>query len=310
MHLLETSGLTKRFGGLTVMNDLDFSMEEGEIKGFLGPNGAGKSTFFNLITGVLTPSSGIFSMPERRLPSPGPIRWRKWALGGRSSSTPCSVSLRYLRTSPRLIICAPIPRCPRFSSTPKPIAPTKSTSPNPQTRFWNSWASSMCAMSWPRTCPTAIRRSSAWPGLGDQAKLLLLDEPLGGMNPEEIAFSIDAISKLRDKGISILVVEHNMQILDILDSVTVISFGHKIFEGTPEEMRKDPTVIETYFGRYGMSNILEIQGLKVMYGKSVAIHDVNISVPQGGIVTLIGSNGAGKIHNPQYGVGPGTGNGG
>ena len=84
--------------------------------------------------------------------------------------------------------------------------------------------------------------------LATKPKLLLLDEPLGGMNPEEIAFSIDAISKLRDKGISILVVEHNMQILDILDSVTVISFGHKIFEGTPEEMRKDPTVIETYFG--------------------------------------------------------------
>ena len=84
--------------------------------------------------------------------------------------------------------------------------------------------------------------------LAQEPTLLLLDEPLGGMNPEEIAFSIDAISKLRDKGISILVVEHNMQILDILDSVTVISFGHKIFEGTPEGMRKDPTVIETYFG--------------------------------------------------------------
>ena len=84
--------------------------------------------------------------------------------------------------------------------------------------------------------------------LATKPKLLLLDEPLGGMNPEEIAFSIDAISKLRDKGITILVVEHNMQILDILDSVTVISFGQKIFEGAPEEMRKDPTVIETYFG--------------------------------------------------------------
>ena len=84
--------------------------------------------------------------------------------------------------------------------------------------------------------------------LATKPKLLLLDEPLGGMNPEEIAFSIDAISKMRDKGISILVVEHNMQILDILDSVTVISFGQKIFEGTPEGMRQDQTVIDTYFG--------------------------------------------------------------
>ena len=84
--------------------------------------------------------------------------------------------------------------------------------------------------------------------LATKPKLLLLDEPLGGMNPEEIDFSIKAISKMRDKGITILVVEHNMQILDILDSVTVISFGQKIFEGTPEGMRQDPTVIQTYFG--------------------------------------------------------------
>ena len=84
--------------------------------------------------------------------------------------------------------------------------------------------------------------------LATKPKLLLLDEPLGGMNPEEIAFSIDAISKMRDTGITVLVVEHNMQILDILDSVTVISFGEKIFEGTPEGMRQDPTVIKTYFG--------------------------------------------------------------
>lgn len=84
--------------------------------------------------------------------------------------------------------------------------------------------------------------------LATKPKLLLLDEPLGGMNPEEIAFSIKAISNMRDKGITVLVVEHNMQILDILDSVTVISFGEKIFEGTPEGMRQDPTVIKTYFG--------------------------------------------------------------
>jgi len=77
---------------------------------------------------------------------------------------------------------------------------------------------------------------------------LLLDEPLGGMNPEEIRFSIDAIAKMRENGITILVVEHNMQILEICDRVTVISFGEKIFEGTPDEVRNDEAVIKTYFG--------------------------------------------------------------
>jgi branched-chain amino acid transport system ATP-binding protein len=81
-----------------------------------------------------------------------------------------------------------------------------------------------------------------------QPRLLLLDEPLGGMNPEEIIFSIEVISKLRDSGMTVLIVEHNMQILDLCDRVFVISFGEKIFEGTPAEVRNDETVIETYFG--------------------------------------------------------------
>ena len=81
MHLLETSGLTKRFGGLTVMNDLDFSMEEGEIKGFLGPNGAGKSTFFNLITGVLTPSSGHIFYAGKEITKSKPHQVAKMGIG-------------------------------------------------------------------------------------------------------------------------------------------------------------------------------------------------------------------------------------
>ena len=81
MHLLETSGLTKRFGGLTVMNDLDFSMEEGEIKGFLGPNGAGKSTFFNLITGVLTPSSGHIFYAGKEITKSRPHQVAKMGIG-------------------------------------------------------------------------------------------------------------------------------------------------------------------------------------------------------------------------------------
>ena len=81
MHLLETSGLTKRFGGLTVMNDLDFHIEEGEIKGFLGPNGAGKSTFFNLITGVHMPSSGHIFYAGNEITKSRPHQVAKMGIG-------------------------------------------------------------------------------------------------------------------------------------------------------------------------------------------------------------------------------------
>ena len=84
--------------------------------------------------------------------------------------------------------------------------------------------------------------------LATRPKLLLLDEPLGGMNPEEIDFTLKALKKTREQGVTILIVEHNMQILDLCDRVVVISFGQKICEGSPKEVREDEQVIRAYFG--------------------------------------------------------------
>ena len=84
--------------------------------------------------------------------------------------------------------------------------------------------------------------------LATRPRLLLLDEPLGGMNPEEIEFTLKALRKTQDQGVTILIVEHNMQILDLCDRVVVISFGQKICEGRPSEVREDKEVIRAYFG--------------------------------------------------------------
>ena len=84
--------------------------------------------------------------------------------------------------------------------------------------------------------------------LATQPKLLLLDEPLGGMNPEEIDFTLEAITKMRDQGMTVLIVEHNMQILDLCDRVVVINFGQKVCEGLPKEVRENKDVILAYFG--------------------------------------------------------------
>ena len=249
MKLLETSGLTKRFGGLTVISDLDFSIDDGEIKGFLGPNGAGKSTFFNLITGVHTPSSGHIFYAGKEITKSKPYEVAKMGIGRTFQLNPLfgdftvfeNVTAAY-HLRPHSSIGQIFFNTNTYKENEKYIA----KSADEILEFLGlSHVRNELAKNLPHGYQKILGVARA---LATKPKLLLLDEPLGGMNPEEIAFSINAISKMRDKGITVLVVEHNMQILDILDSVTVISFGEKIFEGTPEGMRQDPTVIRTYFG--------------------------------------------------------------
>ncbi len=247
--LLETSGLTKRFGGLTVMNDLDFRIEEGEIKGFLGPNGAGKSTFFNLITGVHTASSGHIFYAGKEITKARPHQVAAMGIGRTFQLNPLfgdftvfeNITTAY-HLRPHSTVLQAFCNTKTYKENEKYIA----RSADEIIEFLGlEHVRNELARNLPHGYQKILGVARA---LATKPKLLLLDEPLGGMNPEEIAFSIKAISNMRDKGITVLVVEHNMQILDILDSVTVISFGEKIFEGTPEGMRNDPTVISTYFG--------------------------------------------------------------
>lgn len=249
MHLLETSGISKRFGGLSVINDLDFSIDEGEIKGFMGPNGAGKSTFFNMITGVVQPTSGHIFYAGREITKSKPHQVAKMGIGRTFQLNPLfgdftvfeNVTAAY-HLRPHSSLPAIFFNTPTYRENEKYIA----KSADEILEFLGlSHVRNELAKNLPHGYQKILGVARA---LATKPKLLLLDEPLGGMNPEEIDFSIKAISNMRDKGITILVVEHNMQILDILDSVSVISFGQKIFEGTPQGMREDPTVIETYFG--------------------------------------------------------------
>jgi branched-chain amino acid transport system ATP-binding protein len=249
MHLLETSGISKHFGGLHVINDLDFSIDEGEIKGFMGPNGAGKSTFFNMITGVVPPSSGHIFYAGHEITKSKPHEVAKMGIGRTFQLNPLFGDFTVFENVTAAYHLRP------HSSLPDIFFNTRNYRENEKyiarsadeileflglTHVRNELAKNL-----PHGYQKILGVARA---LATKPKLLLLDEPLGGMNPEEIDFSIKAISKMRDKGITILVVEHNMQILDILDSVSVISFGQKIYEGTPQGMREDPTVIETYFG--------------------------------------------------------------
>lgn len=247
--LLETRKLTKRFGGLTVMNELDVTLNEGEILGLIGPNGAGKSTFFNLVTGVFFPTSGQIFYDGKDITKKRPHQVAAMGIGRTYQLNPLFGDFTVFENvtaahhlHPHSSILDIYFNTRKYKDNEKAIA----ASAHAILEFLGlSHVSNELAKNLPHGYQKILGVARA---LATRPRLLMLDEPLGGMNPEEIAFSIDAISKMRDQGITVLVVEHNMQILSILDRVTVISFGEKIFEGSPDEVREDKTVIETYFG--------------------------------------------------------------
>jgi branched-chain amino acid transport system ATP-binding protein len=247
--LLEARSLTKRFGGLTVINKLDLCLNEGEILGFLGPNGAGKSTFFNLVTGVVLPTSGQILYEGADITKKRPHQVAKLGVGRTFQLNPLFGDFTVFEN-----VAAAHHLNPHSSAwdvyfnTRKYRENEKSISESSESilEFLGlSHIRGELAKNLPHGYQKILGVARA---LATRPKLLLLDEPLGGMNPEEIRFSINAVAKLRERGITILVVEHNMQILGVCDRVAVISFGEKIFEGTPAEVKNDETVIKTYFG--------------------------------------------------------------
>lgn len=247
--LLETKKLTKRFGGLTVMNDLDVTLNEGEILGLLGPNGAGKSTFFNLITGVLMATSGQIFYNDEEITRKRPHQVAKLGIGRTFQLNPLFGDFTVYENVESSHHLYPHASTASVFFNAKSHREGEKIIAESTTEILEFLGLAHLKDELAKNLPHGYQKIlGVARALATRPKLLLLDEPLGGMNPEEIRFSIDAIAKMRDNGISILVVEHNMQILEICDRVTVISFGEKIFEGTPQEVRSDKTVVETYFG--------------------------------------------------------------
>lgn len=247
--LLETQHLTKRFGGLTVMKDISLTLEEGEILGLIGPNGAGKSTFFNLVTGVLFPTGGKIFYNGADITRKRPHEVAAMGIGRTFQLNPLFgdftvmenvVAAHYLH--PHSNVFDVYFNTKKYRQNEKIAAESSEAILE---MLGLSHVKDELAKNLPHGYQKILGVARA---VATQPKLLLLDEPLGGMNPEEIEFSLAVIKKLRDQGITVLIVEHNMQILDLCDRVFVISFGEKIFEGTPDEVRRDENVIKTYFG--------------------------------------------------------------
>ncbi|MGI5970174.1 MAG: ABC transporter ATP-binding protein [Oscillospiraceae bacterium] len=247
--LLETKHLTKRFGGLTVMNDINLTLNEGEILGLIGPNGAGKTTFFNLVTGVLFPNSGRIYYNGQDITRKRPYDVARLGIGRTFQLNPLFgdftvfenvVAAHHLH--PHSSVLDVFFNTKKYKENEKYIAESSD-------KILEMLGLSHVRNEYAKNLPHGYQKIlGVARAIATQPKLLMLDEPLGGMNPEEIDFTLNVIRKLRDNGMTILIVEHNMQILSLCDRVFVISFGEKIFEGTPDEVRNDENVIKTYFG--------------------------------------------------------------
>ena len=249
--LLEVRGLVKRFGGVTAVNALDMTVRPGDIHALIGPNGSGKTTTLNVISALYRADGGslrfdgaeLIGRPSHAIAKLGIARtFQNIRLFGDLSVIENVMIGRHVRTRTGFI-GALLPG----GATAREERATRARALE-LLRFVDLESAAGAAA---RSLPYGDqRRVEIARALASEPRLLLLDEPAAGMNPAEGADLMRLIRAIRDRGVTVLLIEHHMHVvMGISDRVVVLDHGQKIAEGSPEAIRRDPRVIEAYFGR-------------------------------------------------------------
>ena len=250
--LLVAEGVRKEFGGLVATNDIDFAIPRGSIVALIGPNGAGKTTFFNMLTGVYTPTSGRIAFDGEEIAGKPPHAIVERGIG----RTFQNIRLFQQMTALENVLVGMHSRLSAGivgSILGLPRVKREEATANERARELLVY----CGL--PRrhehlagSLPYGDqRRLEVARALATDPKLLLLDEPTAGMNPQETADFTSFVRRIRDdKELTVLLIEHDMKVvMGVSERITVLEYGEKIAEGTPSEIRANERVIEAYLGR-------------------------------------------------------------
>jgi branched-chain amino acid transport system ATP-binding protein len=238
MPILEGEGVTKYFGGLAAVSKVDFHVDQGEIVGLIGPNGSGKTTLFNLISAAL-------------VPKPGAIRFKGENITGLKPHQICRRGLARTFQAVKIFANMPVIENVRLGS----LFGTSTGMSSADAEREATEILEFVGLSAVRAAPAKDltlanqKRLEVARALATKPELLMLDELMAGLNPTEVAQAMELVTKIRDKGTTIFMIEHVMKaIMSVCDRIMVLHHGEKIAEGTPKEIATSKKVIEVYLG--------------------------------------------------------------